>query len=72
MLRHFATDEAHWQEVKALERTESPYYVGRAVSALAGDDKVQSKHGKVLLVGDLAGEYGFTDSDGRLIPPFVL
>jgi NAD(P)-dependent dehydrogenase (short-subunit alcohol dehydrogenase family) len=66
------TDEAHWQERPALARTESPRYLGRAVAALAGDPKVMDKSGRVLRVGDLAQEYGFTDVDGRHVPPFEL
>ena len=53
-----------------LNFTESPQYVGRAVVALASDQKVLAKSGKVLAVGDLAEEYGFTDVDGRRIPAF--
>ncbi|WP_132312660.1 SDR family oxidoreductase [Paenibacillus sp. BK033] len=70
VLKNFTTDEDHWKEVEALEHTESPYYIGRAVTALAGDENVQLKNGTVLQVGDLAQEYGFTDIDGRFIPPF--
>ncbi|MFD2368631.1 SDR family NAD(P)-dependent oxidoreductase [Brevibacillus sp. GCM10020057] len=72
VLRHFQTDEEHWQGVDDLKNTESPYYVGRAVSALAGDREVHLKNGQVLQVGELAREYGFTDIDGRVIPPFLL
>jgi len=43
---------------------------GRAIVALASDQKVLEKSGKVLAVGDLAEEYGFTDVDGRRIPAF--
>jgi NAD(P)-dependent dehydrogenase (short-subunit alcohol dehydrogenase family) len=50
--------------------TESPEYVGRAVVAVASDPNVLQKSGKVLAVGDLAEEYGFTDIDGRRIPAF--
>ena len=53
-----------------LQFTESPEYVGRAVVAVASDPKVLDKSGKVLTVGDLAEEYGFTDIDGRRIPAF--
>jgi len=53
-----------------LNFTESPEYVGRAVIALASDKNVMEKSGKVLAVGDLAEEYGFTDVDGRQIPAF--
>jgi NAD(P)-dependent dehydrogenase (short-subunit alcohol dehydrogenase family) len=66
------TDEQHWRERPALARTESPRYLGRAVAALAADPKVFDKTGRVLLVGDLAKQYGFTDIDGRVIPPFAL
>jgi NAD(P)-dependent dehydrogenase (short-subunit alcohol dehydrogenase family) len=52
--------------------TESPEYVGRAVAALAADSNVIEKSGRILTAGDLAREYGFTDVDGRLIPPFKL
>jgi NAD(P)-dependent dehydrogenase (short-subunit alcohol dehydrogenase family) len=53
-----------------LNFTESPEYAGRAVSALFSDPNVLEKSGKVLAVGDLAEEYGFTDADGRRIPAF--
>ena len=49
---------------------ESPEYIGRAVVALAGDANVLARSGQVLTVGELAGEYGFTDVDGRRWPPF--
>lgn len=72
ILSGFKTDEAHWHEQPALARTESPRYLGRAVAALAGDANVMGKSGKVLVVGDLAREYGFTDIDGRQPPPFEM
>jgi NAD(P)-dependent dehydrogenase (short-subunit alcohol dehydrogenase family) len=51
---------------------ESPEYIGRAVVALAGDANVMAKSGRVLTVGQLAAEYGFTDIDGRQLPPFQM
>ncbi len=66
------TDEERWHERPALARTESPRYLGRAVAALAADPNVPTKGGRVLRVGDLAREYGFTDADGRQPPPFEL
>ena len=66
------TDEAHWHERPELARTESPRYMGRAVVALAGDDKIMQRSGAVLRVGDLAQAYGFTDIDGRKVPAFEL
>ncbi len=72
ILAAYRTDEARWREVPALAGTESPRYVGRAVVALAGDPRVMEKSGRVYRVGDLAAEYGFTDVDGRRVPPFEL
>lgn len=72
ILAAFKTDEDHWREVPALAGTESPRYVGRSVVALAGDPRLMEKSGRVYRVGDLAAEYGFTDVDGRRVPPFEL
>jgi NAD(P)-dependent dehydrogenase (short-subunit alcohol dehydrogenase family)/GNAT superfamily N-acetyltransferase len=65
-------DESNWQERPALARTESPRYLGRAVVALATDPQVLRRSGRVLRVGDLAREYGFTDIDGRQVAPFEI
>jgi NAD(P)-dependent dehydrogenase (short-subunit alcohol dehydrogenase family) len=56
---------AHAAHPFDLSWTESPEYLGRAVRALAEDERVMEKSGQVLTVGDLAREYGFTDTDGR-------
>lgn len=66
------TDEDHWHERPELARTESPRYLGRAIAALASDPNVSALSGQVLRVGDLAQSHGFTDIDGRVIPPFEL
>jgi NAD(P)-dependent dehydrogenase (short-subunit alcohol dehydrogenase family) len=50
--------------------TESPEYLGRAVVTLAADPNVMEKSGRVLTVGELAREYGFTDLDGTQPEPF--
>jgi len=55
-----------------LAETESPFYIGRAVAALAADKNIMEKTGKLLLTGDLATEYDFTDIDGKLIPAFEI
>jgi NAD(P)-dependent dehydrogenase (short-subunit alcohol dehydrogenase family) len=47
-----------------LSNSESPEFIGRAVAALAGDDDVLRRSGKVLVAATLASEYGFTDLDG--------
>jgi len=70
VLRRFKTDEQHWQEVPELRDTESTEYIGRAVATLATDPNIMQKSGNTLMVGDLAREYGFTDVDGRYVPPF--
>ena len=72
VLAHMRADETRWREHQALSRTESPRYVGRAVVALATDREVLEKTGKVLLVGELAREYGFTDIDERQPAPFEI
>lgn len=59
-----ATYEGDWSVLESVE------YVGRAVAKLAADSAVLSKSGRTLMVGDLAVEYGFTDIDGRVIPPY--
>jgi transposase len=41
-----------------------------AVVALAADANILAKSGRVLTVGQLATEYGFTDADGRQRRPF--
>ncbi len=46
------------------EKGETPIFAGRAVAALAGDPLVMRKTGKILLVSELAIEYGFTDVGG--------
>ncbi|MBR0873228.1 SDR family NAD(P)-dependent oxidoreductase [Bradyrhizobium tropiciagri] len=51
-----------------VERGETPIFAGRAIAALASDPDVMRKSGQILLVSELAQEYGFTDIDGR-IPP---
>src|SRR5262249_2623508 len=51
---------------------ETPEYVGRAVVALAGDASALEKSGRVLTVGHLAREYGFTDLGGQQWPPFQI
>ena len=56
----------------ALTDTESALYTGRAVVALATDPDVETKSGGIYRVGDLAREYGFTDTDGSQPEPFDL
>ncbi|HLV34050.1 MAG TPA: SDR family NAD(P)-dependent oxidoreductase [Spirillospora sp.] len=53
-----------YAEYMDLTHSESPEYVGRAVTALASDPAVFEKTGRALWVSDLAREYNFTDTDG--------
>jgi len=68
MLDHFGVTEATWQEAikqdKYFAYSETPFYVGKAVVALACDRKVMRKTGQALVSGKLAREYGFSDIDG--------
>jgi len=60
--------EANWRDATAKQPyfviTETPRYVGRAVSHLAGDPDVARWSGQSLSSGQLAKVYGFTDLDG--------
>jgi NAD(P)-dependent dehydrogenase (short-subunit alcohol dehydrogenase family) len=68
MLDHFGVTEATWREGirqdKYFAYSETPFYVGKAVVALACDPMVMQKSGQRLNAGKLAREYGFTDVDG--------
>ena len=68
MLSHFGVTEENWREAieqdKYFAYSETPFYIGQAVVALACDRKVMHKSGQALVSGRLAREYGFTDLDG--------
>jgi NAD(P)-dependent dehydrogenase (short-subunit alcohol dehydrogenase family) len=68
MLDNFQVAEANWREGIKHQRdfaySESPFYIGKAVVALACDRKIMEKSGRALVSGRLAREYGFTDVDG--------
>jgi len=69
MLEHFGVTEANWQEGAKKDphfiASETPYFVGRAVAALAADQDVHVKSGQALSSWGLSRQYGFTDIDGR-------
>ncbi len=67
-----AMGELDWKKIPWLKKSESPEYLGRAVAALAGDARLMRRSGKAFHVGELAREYGFTDTDGRRVPPFII
>lgn len=68
MLENFGVTEANWRDGAAKEphfiASETPFYVGRAVAALAADPNVSKKAGRVFSSWQLAKEYGFKDEDG--------
>lgn len=55
-----------------LSNSESPEFVGRAISALALDSNVIAKTGKICIAAQLAAEYNFTDIDGKQPAPLTL
>lgn len=68
MLDHFGVSEANWRDATAKDRhfvaSETPFYIGRAVAALAADQNVAAKAGQALSTWRLSDEYGFSDVDG--------
>lgn len=75
MLDGFGVTEENWQDAVPenpdLADSETPFYIGRAVVALATDPNVIEKTGHTLSAGYLAREYGFSDVDGRQPPGYA-
>lgn len=69
MLDYFDVTENNWRDAAVKDpyfaESETPFFVGRAVAALAADVNVAAKAGRVFSSWDLAREYGFKDQDGR-------
>lgn len=69
MLDHFGVTEEDWRAAAKIDphfiASETPFYVGRAVAALASDPRVSQKSGRAFSSWGLMHEYGFTDMDGR-------
>ncbi|PYT12318.1 MAG: short-chain dehydrogenase [Acidobacteria bacterium] len=67
MLDHFGVTEANWREGARKDpnfiASETPFFVGRAVAALASDPLVLEKSGGLYSSWGLGREYGFTDID---------
>ncbi|MCB8968608.1 MAG: SDR family NAD(P)-dependent oxidoreductase [Ardenticatenaceae bacterium] len=68
MLDHFGVTEATWRDGARQDphfiASETPFYIGRAVAALAADPNVHAKAGTAVATWTLVKEYGFTDMDG--------
>ncbi|MCP4428059.1 MAG: SDR family NAD(P)-dependent oxidoreductase [Chloroflexi bacterium] len=69
MLDHFGVTEDNWRDGTQKDphfiASETPFYIGRAVAALAADPNVREKAGTAVAAWHLAKEYGFKDMDGR-------
>ena len=70
VLDHFGVSEQTWRDAVKTDphfaNSETPFFVGRAVAALAADPRVFEKSGGLYTSIALAREYGFTDVDGAL------
>jgi NAD(P)-dependent dehydrogenase (short-subunit alcohol dehydrogenase family) len=73
VLERLGATEENWREVAeksaaargyGLAGSESPFFVGRAVAALAADPEVLEKSGGLYSSWGLSEEYGFADVDG--------
>ena len=68
ILDHFGVTEANWRDGTRQDpdflHSETPFFVGRAIAALAADSRVLEKSGGLYSSWGLAREYGFTDIDG--------
>jgi NAD(P)-dependent dehydrogenase (short-subunit alcohol dehydrogenase family) len=67
MLDYFGVTEATWRDAVKQDphfvASETPFYIGKAVAALASDPHVADKSGQTLASWNLAREYGFSDVD---------
>lgn len=68
MLDYFGVTKANWQDATKQEphfiASETPFFVGRAVAALAADPNIAQRAGGVYASWTLSDEYGFKDIDG--------
>ena len=68
VLESYGVEESNWRDAIKQDPyfagSETPFFVGRAVAALAADRRAILKTGTLLRSGQLAEEYGFTDIDG--------
>jgi NAD(P)-dependent dehydrogenase (short-subunit alcohol dehydrogenase family) len=68
MLDHFGVTEANWRDGGKKDpnflASETPFFVGRAIAALAADPRVLEKSGGLYSSWALARAYDLTDIDG--------
>jgi NAD(P)-dependent dehydrogenase (short-subunit alcohol dehydrogenase family) len=69
MLDHFGVSEENWRKAAEQDphflQSETPFYLGRGVAALAADSDLMDKSGKAFTSWGLSDEYGIVDVDGR-------
>ena len=69
MLDHYGVTEANWRDGAKQDphfiASETPFYIGKAVVALATDPNIADKAGQAWATWTLMREYGFSDADGR-------
>lgn len=73
MLDYFEVTEANWQDAvhgqkphaEHFGQSETPYFIGRGIAALASSADLMEKSGLVWPSWHLSDEYGFSDVDGR-------
>jgi len=69
VLERLGVTESNWRDAIKKDPffagSETPFYIGRGVAALAADRRSILKTGTLLSSWELAEEYGFTDIDGE-------
>lgn len=74
MLEHFGVAEANWQDAVHTSsnpnsihflQSETPFFIGRGVAALAGSKNLMERSGRVFPSWTLSDEFGIVDVDGR-------
>jgi NAD(P)-dependent dehydrogenase (short-subunit alcohol dehydrogenase family) len=70
VLEILGVKEENWRDAigkrPEFAASETPFFIGKGIAALAADPHVMKKTGRVFNSLELAREYGFTDVDGRL------
>jgi hypothetical protein len=69
MLDYFGVTEDSWREAGKKDRnffeSESPFFVGRAIVALATNPSILERTGQLFSSWEVGREYGVSDIDGR-------
>lgn len=68
MLDHFGVTEDTWRDAAAKEphflQSETPFFLGRGLAALAADPDILTKSGRTFTSWGLSDDYGIKDVDG--------